>query len=101
MGAARIPDFSRNHGAAPARRLAEPNPRMEKCTVTVTARARRPETATPEDLAEALAFALRYSGRKQVRDSWEISSRTGSWSIWSAGFVVMKRPPAMGGAAIG
>ena len=25
--------------------------------------------ATPEDIAEALAFALRYSGRKQVRDS--------------------------------
>ena len=31
--------------------------------------------ATPEDLAEALAFALRYSGRKQVRDSGEIMAR--------------------------
>src|ERR1700678_4380591 len=29
MGAARVPDFSRNHGAAPAGGLAEPNPRME------------------------------------------------------------------------
>jgi hypothetical protein len=63
MGAARIPDFSRNHGAAPARGLAEPNPRMEKCTVTV---------------ADRFVEHLERSG-----------------------FVVMRRPPTIGGAAIG
>jgi hypothetical protein len=85
MGAARIPDFSRNHGAAPARGLAEPNPRMEKCTVTVTAEPVDLKPATPEDLAEALASALRYSGRKQVRDCGEILARivADRCSIWS------------------
>ena len=61
--------------------------------------------ATPEDLAEALAFALRYSGRKQVRDSGEIMARIVADRLVEhlerSGFVVMKRPPAMGGGAIG
>jgi hypothetical protein len=30
--------------------------------------------ATPEDLAEALAYALRYRGRTRVRDSGEITA---------------------------
>ena len=61
--------------------------------------------ATPEDLAEALAFALRYSGPKQVRDSGEIMAGIVSNRLVEhlerSGFVVMKRPPAMGGGAIG
>ena len=40
-------------------------------------RARMPEPveltpAAPEDLADALAFALRYSGRKRTRDAGEM-----------------------------
>jgi hypothetical protein len=42
--------------------------------------------ADPSDLAAALAFALRYQGRKRVHNvrSWPRSSRSGLWSIWSA-----------------
>jgi hypothetical protein len=61
--------------------------------------------ATPEDLAEALAFALRYSGRKQVRDSGEIMARIVAERLVEhlerSGFVMMKRSPAMGAAALG
>ena len=61
--------------------------------------------ATPEDLAEALAFALRYSGRRQVRDSGEIMARIVAERLVEhlerSGFVIMKRPPAIGGAALG
>ena len=61
--------------------------------------------ATPEDLAEALAFALRYSGRKRVRDSREIMARIVAERLVEhlerSGFVIMKKPPAIGGAALG
>ena len=61
--------------------------------------------ATPEDLAEALAYALRYSGRKQLRDSGEIMARIVAERLVEhlerSGFVVMKRPHTVGGAALG
>ena len=61
--------------------------------------------ATPEDLAEALTYALRYSGRKRVRDSGEIMARIVAERLVEhleqSGFVIMKRPPVMGGAALG
>ena len=61
--------------------------------------------ATPEDLAEALAFALRYSGRKRTHDAGEMMSAIVAKRLVEhlerSGFVVMKKPPIRGGAAIG
>ena len=61
--------------------------------------------AKPDDIAEAIAFALRYSGRKRVNDAGEIMARIVAARLVEhlerAGFVVMKRPPVAGGAAIG
>jgi hypothetical protein len=61
--------------------------------------------ATPDDLADALAFALGYSGRKQVRDSGEIMARIVADRLVEhlerSGYVIMKKPPAMGAAALG
>lgn len=60
--------------------------------------------ASPEDLADALAFALRFEGRKRVHNAdesmSEIVARRLVRHLERAGFVVMKRPPAVGGAAL-
>jgi hypothetical protein len=65
------------------------------------------ETLTPvdpNDLAAALAFALRYSGRKRVRNADELMAEVVAKRLVEhmarAGFVVMKRPPIAGGSAI-
>ena len=59
--------------------------------------------AAPEDLADALAFALRFDGRKRKHDSAEIMAAIVAKRIVEhlerAGFVVMKRPPIRGSAA--
>jgi hypothetical protein len=56
-------------------------------------------------LAEALAFALRYSGKNQVRDSGDIMARMVAKRLVEhlerSGFVIMKKPPSAGGATIG
>ena len=61
--------------------------------------------ATPEDLADALAFALRYSGRKRTHDAGEMMAAIVAKRLVEhlerSGFVVMKKPPIGGGAAIG
>ena len=61
--------------------------------------------ADPRDLAEALAFALRYHGRKRVHNADEIMAEIVAKRLVEhlerAGFVVMKRPPDSGGAALG
>ena len=61
--------------------------------------------ATPDDLADALAFALRFDGRKRKRDSGEIMAaivaRRLVEHLERAGYVVMRKPPAVGGAALG
>jgi len=61
--------------------------------------------ASPEDLADALAFALRYSGRKRVHDSAEMMSKIVAKRLVehmeNSGFVVMKKPPVLGAAALG
>src|SRR5271166_2202206 len=61
--------------------------------------------ATPEDLAAALAFALRFQGRKRVHNADEIMSEIVAKRLVEhlerAGFVVMKRAPIGGGAALG
>jgi hypothetical protein len=60
-------------------------------------------TATPEDVADALAFALRFQGRKRVHNADELMSAIVAKRLVEhlerSGFVVMKRPPIGGGAA--
>jgi hypothetical protein len=61
--------------------------------------------AAREDLADALAFALRYSGRKRTHDAGEMMAAIVAKRLVEhlerSGFVVMKKPPIGGGAAIG
>ena len=61
--------------------------------------------ATSDDLVAALAFALRFAGRKRVHDADEIMAeivaKRLAGHLQRAGFVVMKRPPESGGAALG
>jgi hypothetical protein len=61
--------------------------------------------ADPVDLASALAFALRFSGRKRVHNADEfmadIVAKRLVEHLERSGFVVMKRPPIAGGAAVG
>lgn len=52
--------------------------------------------ATPEEIADALAFALRYEGRKTTRDAdrmmADIVSARLVRHLERSGFVVMKKP---------
>jgi hypothetical protein len=52
--------------------------------------------AAPDDVADAIAFALRYSGRKRTRDSGEIMAAIVAQRLVEhlerAGFVVMRKP---------
>ncbi len=61
--------------------------------------------ATPDDIADALAFALRFHGRKRTHNADEIMAEIVARRLVEhlerAGFVVMKRPPIGGGAALG
>jgi hypothetical protein len=61
--------------------------------------------ATPDDLADALAFALRFDGRKRKHDAGEFMARIVAKRLVEhldcAGFVVMRKPPALGAAALG
>jgi hypothetical protein len=61
--------------------------------------------ADPHDLADAVAFALRFDGRRRVHSADEymatIAAERVVRHLEKAGFVVMKRPPAVGGAALG
>ena len=54
------------------------------------------------EIVDAIAFALRYSGRKRVHDSSEIMAgivaRRLVEHLERSGFVVMKRPPLDGSA---
>ena len=61
--------------------------------------------AAPQEIAETIAFALRYSGRKRTNDASEmmaaIVARRLVEHLARSGFVVMKRPPVAGAAALG
>jgi len=61
--------------------------------------------AAPQEIAETIAFALRYSGRKRVNDASEMMAAIVAKRLVEhlarSGFVVMKRPPISGAAAIG
>ena len=53
--------------------------------------------ATPDEIAENLAFALRYDGRKRVHDADDAMARVTAARLVRhlerSGFVLMKRPP--------
>ena len=61
--------------------------------------------ADPSDLAAALAFALRYQGRKRVHNADEIMAEIVARRLVEhlerADFVVMRKPPEIGAAALG
>jgi hypothetical protein len=61
--------------------------------------------ATPDDLADVIAFALRFVGRKRKHDAGEIMARIVAKRLVEhlerAGFVIMKKPPSAGAAALG
>ena len=66
------------------------------------------ENLTPaqhDDLADALAFALRFDGKRRKHDAAEtmaaIVARRLVEHLERCGFVVMRRPPTLGGAALG
>jgi hypothetical protein len=54
--------------------------------------------ATPDEIATALSFALRYRGRKRVFDADDAMGRITAerlvHHLEASGLVVMKRPPA-------
>ena len=58
-----------------------------------------------EDFADALAFTLRFQGRKRVHNADELMSAIVAKRLVEhlepSGFVVMKRPPIGGAAALG
>ena len=58
--------------------------------------------ADPADLADSIAFALGFSGRKRAHDAdvfiAESAAKRLVEHIERSGFVVMKTPPAPGGA---
>jgi hypothetical protein len=67
-----------------------------------------PQRLTPADadeVADALAFALRFQGRKRVHNADELMSEIVAKRLVEhlerSGFVVMKKPPIDGGAALG
>jgi hypothetical protein len=56
-------------------------------------------TATPEEVADALSFALRYQGRRRVHQADEMMARITAdrlvAHLEATGFVVMRRPSAL------
>lgn len=61
--------------------------------------------ADPQDLADAIAFALKFSGRKRVHDADASMAAIVADRIVrhleQSRYVIMKRPPSVGGGAIG
>ena len=60
---------------------------------------------SPSDLADALAYALRFDGRKRQHDAAEFMAQIVAKRLVDhldrAGFVVLRRPPAAGASALG
>jgi hypothetical protein len=54
--------------------------------------------ATPDEVAQTLAFALQYSGRRRVHDAGEVMARITAdrlvQHLQQSGFVLMKGPPS-------
>jgi len=60
------------------------------------------QPAEPQDIADALAFALRYSGRKRISDSADIMAGIVAKRLVEhldrCGFVILRKPPVPGSA---
>ena len=60
------------------------------------------QPAKAEDIADALAFALRHSGRKRVGDSAELMAAIVAKRLVEhldrCGFVILRKPPIAGSA---
>jgi len=71
----------------------------------MTEPAKRLTPASPDDLADALAFALRFQGRKRKHDAAELMAQIVAKRLVDhlerSGFVVLKRPPSIGAATLG
>ncbi len=78
---------------------------MERWDRQITSIADRLTLATPEDLADALMYALRFKQGKRVRSADDLMARITAERLVDylegAGFVVMKKPPAAGASALG
>jgi hypothetical protein len=61
--------------------------------------------ADPQELADSIAFALRFSGRKRVHDADAFMAKIAADGIVrhleKARYVVMKKPPLGGHSAVG
>jgi len=59
--------------------------------------------ASPEDLADTLAFALRFKGRKRIHNADEIMAEIVAKRLVRhlerSGFVILKKPPSGGHSA--
>jgi hypothetical protein len=66
--------------------------------------AERLTPASAADLADAIAFALRFSGRKRVHGADDIMANIAAERVVAhldcAGFVIMRKPPGIGAAAL-
>jgi hypothetical protein len=55
--------------------------------------------ANPDEIAQALSFALRYDGRKRVHHADDLMARITAERLVrhleASGFVLMKRPPGV------
>ena len=60
--------------------------------------------ASRDDIEQAIAFALRFSGRKRIRTAGEIMAALTAERIAEhlaeAGFVIMRKPPGVGAGAL-
>ena len=61
--------------------------------------------ASRDDLEQAIAFALRFSGRKRIRTAGDIMAALTAERIAEhladAGFVIMRKPPGVDAKALG
>ena len=61
--------------------------------------------ASRDDIERAIAFALRFSGRKRIRSAGDIMAALTAERIAEhlaeAGFVIMRKPPGLGAGALG
>ena len=61
--------------------------------------------ANRDDLEQAIAFALRFRGRKRIRSAGDIMATLTAERIVEhledSGYVVMRKPPGVGSAALG
>ncbi len=61
--------------------------------------------ATSDEIAQSLAFALRYNGRKRVHDADDIMARITAERLvrhlQQSGFVLMKAPPGVASTTAG